>query len=50
MTKWLNILIKALNKKILEEKKFILAKDIDSKRKFAYFLGHPNSGSCVKNA
>ena len=41
---------------------YILAKDIDSKRKFEIkakknsawkrpiFLGHPNSGSCVQNA
>ena len=43
------------------KKVYILAKDIDSKRKFeikakkirlekGLFLGHPNSGSCVQNA
>ena len=57
-----------LNEKALKSKNYseqivyILAKNIDSRRKFeikakikkclkeAYFLGHPNSGSCVKNA
>ena len=61
---WLYILINTLNQKISEGKKFIyvLAKDIDAKRKFEIkakqisawkrpiFLGHPNSGSCVQNA
>ena len=50
---------KTLDQKIAGGK--ILTKDIDSKRKFeikakifglkkAYFLGHPNSETCVQNA
>ena len=50
------------SKNVRGKKVYILAKDIDSKRKFEIkakknsawkrpiFLGHPNSGSCVQNA
>ena len=49
------------SKNVMRKKVYVLAKDIDSKRKFEkakkksarkrpIFLGHPNSGSCVQNA
>ena len=50
------------SKNVRGKKVYILAKDIDTKRKFEikaktnrlenglFFLDHPNSGSCVQNA